>query len=267
MLRLEDLDTARDVAGAAETILDTLANFGFRSHGAPTRQSERQPLYSAAIQRLNQLGLVFHCRCSRRDIAAAGLADEPRCTGLCRAPVGVAERARGRDVDGHRNDVAIRVALDRLPGRSLIDRSGRALTFDPSIQTDVIVRRRDGVIAYQLAVVVDDAAQGVTDVVRGSDLLPSTAWQLGLQQALSLPTPRYLHLPVVVEPGGAKLAKSRHALALDSAAAPALLLRALELLGQPRPVPPNRGDVQAIWAFAIPRWDVAAASRATEVEA
>jgi glutamyl-Q tRNA(Asp) synthetase len=131
----------------------------------------------------------------------------------------------------------------------------------------VVVRRRDGVIAYQLAVVVDDAAQGITDVVRGGDLLASSPWQLALQQALRLPTPRYLHLPLVVEPGGAKLAKSRRALPLDAAAAPALLGRALELLGQPPPDRDAAGRVESIWPDAIARWDPAAASRVAQVTA
>lgn len=255
LVRLEDLDTARNIAGADATILRTLEAFGFRADGLVTRQSERLALYEAAIGRLGQLGLVFHCRCSRREIAAAGAGDEPRCVGAC--------RGRPREP----GKAALRVALDGLPGRSILDRSGREVCFDPAVHTDVVVRRRDGVVAYPLAVVVDDAAQGVTDVVRGGDLLPSTAWQLGLQQALSLPAPRYLHLPVVVEPGGAKLAKSRRALPLDVASAPSLLLRALELLGQPRPDEPSRGTVGSLWAFAIPHWNPEGASRLAEVTA
>ena len=149
----------------------------------------------------------------------------------------------------------------------LRDRSGRDVHFDPALHTDVVVRRRDGVIAYQLAVVVDDADQGVTDVVRGGDLLSSTPWQLGLQQALGLLPPRYLHLPVVVEPGGAKLAKSRRALPLEAAAAPSLLRRALELLGQPAPDASAADDVESIWPMAIARWDPTAASQVAEVAA
>ncbi len=255
LVRLEDLDTARLVDGADQAILGTLRAFGFRIDGDVVRQQHRLPLYESAIADLRRRRLVFHCRCSRREIAAAGLGDEPRCVGRCR------DRSWGP------SDAAVRVALDRLAACHLRDRSGRDIHFDPGVHTDLVVRRRDGVIAYPLAVVVDDADQGVTDVVRGGDLLPSTPWQVALQQALRLPTPRYLHLPVVVEPGGAKLAKSRRALPLDAATAPALLCRALALLGQAPCDPDTAGQVDLIWPGAIARWDPAAASRATQVTA
>jgi glutamyl-Q tRNA(Asp) synthetase len=255
LLRLEDLDTARNVDGADTAIVDTLCAFGFRIDGEVVRQSLRLPRYEAAIAALQRRGLLFHCRCSRRDIAAAGLGDEPRCVGGCRSR------------SGDPAHCAIRVALDRLAECRLRDRSGRDIHFDPLVHTDVVIRRRDGVVAYHLAVVVDDAEQGVTDVVRGGDLLASTPWQIGLQQALSLPQPRYLHLPVVVEPGGAKLAKSRRALPLDAASAPALLHRALALLGQRIPDADPAGDVESLWRTAIARWDPVAASRVAEVTA
>jgi glutamyl-Q tRNA(Asp) synthetase len=254
-LRIEDLDTARNVPEADTTILRTLQSFGFRIDGEVVRQSDRLALYDSAIAALARQGLVFHCRCSRREIAAAGLGEEPRCVSGCRS------RSWGPA------DAAIRVALDSLPAQHVLDRSGREIRFDPGSHTDVVIRRRDGVTAYVLAVVVDDAAQGITDVVRGGDLLPGTAWQLALQQALGLPVPRYLHLPVVVEPGGAKLAKSRRALPLDAASAPALLGRALQLLGQPAPETGAAHDVDSIWPTAIARWDPSAASRVSEVPA
>lgn len=251
LVRLEDLDTARNVAGADTAILQTLAAFGFRFGAPVVRQSERLPLYESALARLARRGLLFRCRCSRRDIAAAGLSEEPRCVGDCR-------RHPATGAEG-----AVRVALDGLAPRSLRDRSGRGLRFDPAVHTDVVVRRRDGVIAYQLAVVVDDAAQSVTDVVRGGDLLESTAWQLGLQAALSLPTPRYLHLPLVVEPDGSKLAKARRSVPLEPDAAPALLRRALEMLGQR--LPAAGSDLGAIWNHALEAWDPAAATRCATV--
>ena len=215
--------------------------------------------YFAALEKLAATGLIFHCGCSRRDIAAAaavaGAGDEPRCVGHCRE----------RRVDPAQ--AAVRASLRDLAPMCLRDRSGREIRFDPAVHTDVVVRRRDGVIAYPLAVVVDDAAQGISDVVRGGDLLPSTAWQLALQQALTLPTPRYLHLPVVTEPDGSKLAKSRRSLPLDPAAAPAQLCRALALLGQPAPPAPCRGTLEALWDWAIARWDPQAATARAEVRA
>ena len=254
MLRIDDLDALRNRAGAENTILQTLATFGFEPDGETVRQSRRLSLYANALDALGRRGLLFHCACSRREISeTVTMAGEQRCVGDCRR----------RAVDPSRS--SIRVALDRLRPCSAQDRSGRAISFDPRVQADVIVRRRDGVLAYHLATVVDDAAQGVTDVVRGGDLLESTAWQLGLQQALGLPTPRYLHLPVVTEPDGGKLSKSARALPLDAGAAPALLRRALELLGQAPP--PETDEIQAIWRAALARWDPAAASRRTEVRA
>ena len=136
----------------------------------------------------------------------------------------------------------------RCPDRSLGD-----IVFDPAIQRDVIVRRRDGFVAYHLACVIDDAALGVTDVVRGADLLPSTAWQLALHQALALELPRYLHLPLVLEADGSKLAKSRHAAPLDSREAPAALRQVLRWLKQKDP-PTDITSVAGLLAWAREQW-------------
>ena len=221
MLRIDDLDALRNRAGAENTILQTLATFGFEPDGETVRQSRRLSLYADALDALGRRGLLFHCACSRREISeTVTMAGEQRCVGDCRR----------RAVDPSRS--SIRVALDRLRPCSVQDRSGRAISFDPRVQADVIVRRRDGVLAYHLATVVDDAAQGVTDVVRGGDLLESTAWQLGLQQALGLPTPRYLHLPLIVDAHGDKLSKSMAALPVDDASPLPALRAAWQALGQ-----------------------------------
>ncbi|MCP5328068.1 MAG: tRNA glutamyl-Q(34) synthetase GluQRS [Steroidobacteraceae bacterium] len=266
LLRIEDLDTARNLPGAEATIRATLQSFGFRPDGAVLRQSERLPRYLTAIRILAEAGRVFHCGCSRRDIAAATATaagagagaragDEPRCVGRCRE----------RRIDPAQ--AALRASLEGLAPRCVQDRSGREIRFDPEVQTDVVIRRRDGVIAYQLAVIVDDAEQGISDVVRGGDLLPSTAWQLALQQALSLPTPRYLHLPVITEPDGSKLAKSRRSLPLDPATATDSLCRALTLLNQPLPPASRQATLEALWDWAIAHWDPAAATARSTVSA
>ena len=130
------------------------------------------------------------------------------------------------------------------------DRSLGPIRFDPAQHRDIVVRRRDGIVAYALAVVVDDAEAGVTDVVRGGDLLGGTPWQLALHQALGLEPPRYLHLPVVTEPDGAKLAKSRRAVALEADAAARNLRQALEWLRQPVPQALQRGEIAAGLAAA-----------------
>lgn len=255
LLRIEDLDTARVSPGAERAILEALTAFGLRHDATIEHQSERLAHYDAALARLASAGLLFHCGCTRREISAAGLGDEPRCIADCRQRVLPAE------------GTAVRLRLESLPATEVLDRSGQRIRFDPAVHTDVVVRRRDGVIAYHLAVVVDDAAQGVTDVVRGGDLLSATGWQIAIQRALQATTPRYLHLPVVVEPGGQKLAKSRRSVPLDAASAPALLWRALQLLGQSPPPSIQARGLTTIWDWALAHWDPAAASLQPEVVA
>jgi glutamyl-Q tRNA(Asp) synthetase len=120
---------------------------------------------------------------------------------------------------------------------------------------DVVIQRRDGVFAYQLAVVVDDARQGITDVVRGADLMPSTPWQIALQRALGLPQPRYAHLPLVVEPNGSKLAKSQRSVAADARRAPALVHAALRLLQQEPPAGLEFEPVSEVLSWGIQNWN------------
>lgn len=198
-IRIEDLDPPREVAGAADAQLRMLSAFGLISDSPVVRQSDRHALYEDALTRLLDAGLAFPCRCSRTDLAAVG--------GIHRAcrPGALREAA------------AIRL---RVP-------DGAHVAFDDAIHGrfeqdvahgvgDVVLRRADGYWAYQLAVVVDDAEQGITDVVRGADLLDSTPRQILLQRALGLPTPRYAHLPLIVDETGQKLSKSLAALPVDA---------------------------------------------------
>jgi glutamyl-Q tRNA(Asp) synthetase len=136
----------------------------------------------------------------------------------------------------------------------VVDRSLGEIRFDPTVLRDVIVQRRDGVYAYHLACVVDDAFQGVTDVVRGADLLPSTAWQLALHEALGLRPPRYLHLPLVVEADGSKLAKSRHSMPVEAAHAAKVTRQVLRWLKQEDP-PAELQSVAGLLDFAKAHWD------------
>ena len=242
LVRIDDLDTARVVAGAAERILLTLDAFGFEWDGPVVRQSQRSALYRDRLTELRDRGLLFRCACSRAAIAASTL-QEPRCIGDCRR----------RNLPSVGN--SLRVALDALPPSSTVDRSLGRVQFDPAQHADLVVCRRDGVIAYHLAVVVDDAEQHVTDVVRGADLLASTPWQIGLHCAMSLRMPDYLHLPLVTEPNGSKMAKTSRALPLDAGAAPKLLVQALLLLRQ---FPPNgleRASISEIWEWSRLHWD------------
>jgi glutamyl-Q tRNA(Asp) synthetase len=207
LIRIEDLDPPREVPGATEDILRTLAEFGMESDEPIVQQSARTALYEAAFGRLRELGRVYGCACTRSEIegaaAAAGLAPGIY-PGTCRQGTG------GR---------AIRAWRFRVEGvAAFIDRAVGLQSQDLAQAVgDFVVRRADGLWAYQLAVVVDDDDQRVTDVVRGADLLDNTPRQIALQRALGLQTPRYLHVPVVVNERGEKLSKQTGARALDRA--------------------------------------------------
>ncbi|HLL46731.1 MAG TPA: tRNA glutamyl-Q(34) synthetase GluQRS [Longimicrobiaceae bacterium] len=220
VLRIEDTDRERNVPGAEAELLDDLRWLGLDwdegpdvgGPHAPYLQSERQADYEAALGGLRAAGLVYPCFCSRREIAAAasaphGPGDEgPRYPGNC--------RERPRDPGDAARTAALRFRVE--PGatgfRDLLQ--GDA-AFDPEAETgDFVVRRRDGVAAYQLAVVVDDAAMGITHVVRGADLLPSTARQLLLYRALGLRAPEFLHVPLMLGADGERLAKRHGAVSL-----------------------------------------------------
>ena len=226
--------------GAADRILRTLEAFGFDWDGPILRQSSRHGTYAAVLATLLAQGRLFACDCSRRGRAAGRGTPYP---GTCRSG---ARRVRAPYALRLRIDPCI-VAID-----DLIQGEYRQ---DLAASGDFIVKRRDGIIAYPLAVVVDDAAQGVTDIVRGADLLESTPQQRFLQSLLSLPAPRYAHLPVLTEPGGAKLAKSRRSVALNTARAPSQLATVFRLLGLEPPAELAGGTVHEAWAWAIARWD------------
>jgi len=207
LLRIEDLDRDRCRPEHARAIRDDLAWLGLDWDAETMPQSQRDPGYAAALERLSQQGLVYECFCTRRELAAVASAphgsdDQPAYTGTCR-DLTDAQRERLR-AEGKRPALRVRMAeaavevCDRLHGSGPRPVGG-----------DVIVRRSDGLYAYQLAVVVDDAADGVTDVVRGDDLLGSTARQVALQQLLALPQPVYAHVPLVLGEDGERLAK-RH---------------------------------------------------------
>lgn len=216
LIRIEDLDPPREVAGAAEQQLQTLAGFGLTSDHDILRQSQRDEAYRQALAKLLQSGHAFACHCSRSDVARTG---------------GIHRRCmRGR----RRSDPAIRLRVDEgdiVQFRDLLQGpTNEALAASTG---DFVLRRTDGLWAYQLAVVVDDAHQGITDVVRGADLLGSTARQILLQRRLALPTPRYAHLPLLLDAQGHKLSKSMAALPLDASDPMPALRMAWAALGQP----------------------------------
>ena len=243
LLRMEDLDTPRVVPGCADAILRTLESFGLTWDGEVVWQSRRTALYREAAAQLQSKGLTFECSCPRR----LRLENEDRgYPGTCRdkpAPVVIAP---GSTATRFRIDEATVTIDDRFQGCC-------ELPLGP--MGDVVIRRRDGIFAYQLAVVVDDADQGVTAVVRGADLLSSTGWQVCLQRALNVISPSSAPLPLIVEPDGTKLSKTRRSIALDPARSASLLLDALQLLGQ-RCAPGLEFEApESILSWAVEHWD------------
>jgi len=221
LVRIEDLDTPRVVPRSADEILGTLRRYGFDWDGDVVRQSERTHLYDAALAKLRDRGLVYECGCSRADIqraASAPLGSEPIYPGTC----------RGRKPDVVRS-IRFRTPDVTIAFNDLI--AGRVEENVARQTGDFVLKRAGGPYAYQLAVVVDDAEQDVTQVVRGGDLLSSTPRQIALQRALGLPTPEYAHLPLVVGADGSKLGKRDGALPLATLDVPATLSAALRILG------------------------------------
>jgi glutamyl-Q tRNA(Asp) synthetase len=243
LVRMEDLDPPREVPGAAQRILATLDAFGLRSDEPVEYQSRRQALYARALELLVASGHAFSCRCSRRD-----LGDDAVHRGCVpgadptRAP---AWRVRAPDLE-----VAFEDLLRGHQAQNLAREVG-----------DVVVRRVDGLYAYQLAVVVDDAAQGITEVVRGADLLASTPRQIWLQRLLGLPTPAYLHLPLAVDAGGAKLSKQCASAAVDPGDPLPALRQALVFLGCAPSMVAGGARVERLLRDAVEAFDLAQVPR------
>jgi glutamyl-Q tRNA(Asp) synthetase len=248
LVRIEDVDPPREVPGAARLQLQALDAFGLRADGEIVRQSARGDAYRAALDRLLDSGHAFVCHCSRADILATG--------GVHRACVPGARRP----------DPAIRF---RVPdGATVRFVDGIHGPFEQHVDTDVgdfVLRRAEGYWAYQLAVVVDDAAQSISDVVRGADLLDSTPRQLLLQRALDLPPPRYAHLPLVVDAAGRKFSKSSAALPIDSANPIPSLRAAWAVLGQPAGAVANASTLDAFLGASVEAFDPALIPRGRSV--
>jgi glutamyl-Q tRNA(Asp) synthetase len=246
LLRIEDIDTPRCIPSATDDILKTLDAFGFEWDGSVVVQSFRIEAYREALEYLKQQGLVFACGCSRKEISDSGAG--PAIDG-------------GRVYPGTCRDGQIPLPKGRLPAWRLrvpnqtihfVDRVFGAQEQNLAEAVgDFVLWRADGLVAYQLAVVVDDGWQGVTDVVRGADLLVSTTRQVWLQQCLGLPVPRYAHLPLVINAAGEKLSKQTRAPSLDRQHPEAQLVQALGFLGLSVPVDVAASGLSAVWAWAI----------------
>ena len=226
LVRIEDLDRPRVVPGSADEILATLKRYGLEWDGPVVKQSDRLPAYARALEGLSLRSLVYDCGCSRAEIlraASAPLDREALYPVSCRDGLGEGKQPRA---------VRFRVPPSRIRFDDLV--VGQVEEDLPVDSGDFVLKRADGVFAYQLAVVVDDSEQGVTQVIRGGDLLASTARQIALQQALEVATPVYGHLPVVVAADGSKYGKRDGALALerlDETMVRRTLVQVLALLG------------------------------------
>jgi glutamyl-Q tRNA(Asp) synthetase len=249
LLRIEDLDPPREKPGAADDILAALDRLGLHWDGPVLRQSTRFDAYRAALDRLAADGLLRSCKCTRAALAALpenqrpGSGDElfhpSQCLPAAGTPAaGAALRFRVPD-----RDVEF---VDRVQGLQGVN-VARCVG-------DFVLRRRDGLFAYQLAVVVDDAEQGISDIVRGADLLSSTPRQILLQRALGLPSVTYMHVPLAVGRDGLKLSKSEDAPGLTLGAPARQAVAALEFLGQEPPAGLARGGIAEVWGWAVMHW-------------
>ena len=238
LLRIEDVDVPRAVPGSAEGIIRTLQRFGFEWDGEIMRQNDRIEDYRAALQGLRDRGLTFECTCSRSQ-----LEDERSYPGTC--------RALGRPASAH-TATRLRVEPEFISFADEIQG-----TFRQNVAAavgDLIIKRRDQVFPYLLAVVVDDAAQGVNHVVRGADLLDNTPRQIYLQRCLGLDTPRYAHVPVLTEADDTKLAKSRRSVCAGIGAPLTQLMSVFSLLGMAPPAQLRRAQLPDLWRWGIANW-------------
>jgi glutamyl-Q tRNA(Asp) synthetase len=252
LLRIEDVDEPRCPPAVAEDILRTLEACGFAWDGEVLWQSRRTERYRELWRQLRQDGRVYPCACTRRELADSQLAPDGAHVypGTCRDGLPPGRKTRAWRL---RVDEAVVAFDDALQGRV-----AQNLARDVG---DFVLLRADGYFAYQLAVVADDADQGITHVVRGADLLDSTARQIFLQRCLGVPTPAYAHLPVVVNAQGEKLSKQTLAPAIDTVTPVPILCAALRFLGQSPPAELERASVAELWTWAQAHWDMARVPR------
>jgi glutamyl-Q tRNA(Asp) synthetase len=235
LLRIEDIDPPREVAGSATRIIRDLFDLGMKPDGPVMYQSTRLDAYQDAIDRLLASGLAYPCACSRKDLPASGM-----YPGTCRN--GIAKGKLARSIRFKADDSC--VFTDSLQGTIADSPAG--------ICGDFVIRRADGLFAYQLAVVVDDGFQGITQVVRGADLLDSTSRQICLQKALGFVTPVYMHLPVVLSEDGQKLGKRVQTDPVKHQSPVSAVGEALRFLGQN---PPRGLTLDTLWNWALEHWN------------
>ncbi len=247
LVRIEDLDWQREVPGAAREILHTLERLGMEWDGEVIYQSKRFGIYQEALDVLNEQRLIYPCVCSRKEIADSSIMEINGAIypGTC---------LKNPPLNNKVYALRIRTSDDLIEFDDILQGS-----YSQKLRNDIgdfILRRADGVYAYQLAVVVDDAAQNITHVVRGADLLDSTPRQIFLQRLLGYSIPGYLHLPIVTNAMGEKLSKQTHAAPIDLSNALMQLVDALHFLGQKPPIEIVEGDISSFWQCTSTHWRV-----------
>lgn len=245
LLRIEDVDAPRTVAGATDTILHQLEALGFEWDGEVVYQSQRLPLYQHALTQLVDAGKAFPCACTRRELADSSLAPDGsrRYPGTCRNGLRAGQQPRAWRLRTESGRLHWQDGVQGPQAEDVWHEVG-----------DFVLLRADGQFAYQLAVVVDDALQGVNHVVRGADLLGSTGRQIFLHHALNLAVPHYTHLPVATNAEGEKLSKQTLAQALDTEHPARALFLALCFLGQTPPAELAQATLTDLWAWSLANW-------------
>lgn len=255
LVRIEDIDPPREQPGSDKVILAALEAYGFEWDGPVTYQSAFADRHEDAVSALLDDGLAYPCSCSRRD-----LADVPR------GPLGAIYPGTCRDGCSS-TDVAIRIRTTDDPIEFADALQGLQRQRLESESGDFVIKRRDGLIAYHLAVVVDDHDQGVTEIVRGIDLLDSTPRHIWLQQSLGLPVPRYMHIPVAINDDGQKLSKLTGATGIDPVGVEPVLIAALAALRQEPPADLVDAGLAEIWRWALANWRSGAMQGLQEISA
>lgn len=249
LLRIEDLDTPRTLAGASDAILHSIERLGFEWDEDVLYQSHRSDLYETYLDTLKSRNLIYPCSCSRKEIADSAIQgiDGVIYPGTCRNGLVNDRPTKAWRVKTYPQTIAFDDTLQGHVEQDMARDIG-----------DFVLKRADGLFAYQLAVVVDDAEQGITHVVRGADLLDSTPRQIYLQQLLALTTPQYLHVPVAINAAGEKLSKQTLAQAIDPNHASTELWKALQFLGQNPPTDLKGSPLVDVWSWAKSHWQISA---------
>ncbi len=252
LIRIEDVDTTRKVEGSDLDILRTLEAFGFEWHGQIIYQSSQTEYYQQALEQLILESLVFSCLCSRKQLATTKSSVYP---GTCRNRLPAEKKQHALRLLTKNRTICFNDAVMGKQSQNIENQCG-----------DFIIKRRDGLFAYQLAVVVDDARQGISEIVRGTDLLDCTARQMYLQQVLGYNTPVYCHLPLAVDAEGKKISKSDDATKVDINRREKLLCNVLQFLGQNPPADLSDSNINDIWSWAVQHWDIRQVPSKTHIQ-